>query len=440
MKLLFIENRYKTFFFDAICEHLSKTHDVFWIVQNDEFVPVNGKVLKIPYPKKRELQEITSEISLDYEKIIASDRQINFFNKTDVSYLYYYANQLNKHISNIQPNFVFGEATAFHELLCIEVCKRHNILYLNPSSCRYPTGRFSFYEYDTLIPFKGGEEVLEEKKAKNIIDSISNRKAKPDYMKKVSFSNKKKILNKVKIIKSYLKGDVYNTPSPKIKLAKEKEKNKIIEKWDALAVDNVDENSFSVLYPLQMQPESNIDVWGRKNRDQFKTIKAIHQLLNEGEVLYVKPNPKSKYELSEELVSYIKEHDNVVAIAHHVGMGVIFNEINMVVTVTGTIAIECILSNKPVVTLIETLNNTAKNCLYAATFSQIKEYISMVKNRTYPNINEADQIKYLQLLNNTSFKGVISDPFSAPDCVLPENIKDLYDAFLKVIKFSKTCI
>jgi len=150
-------------------------------------------------------------------------------------------------------------------------------------------------------------------------------------------------------------------------------------------------------------------------------------------VLYVKPNPKSKYELSEELVSYIKKHENIIAIAHHVSMDMIFNKIDMVVTVTGTIAIECILSNKPVVTLIKTLNNTAKNCLYATTFNHVKECIYKVKYANYPSINEVDQIKYLQLLNTTSFKGVVADPYSAPDCMNKENIKALFRAFSNVM-------
>ena len=46
-------------------------------------------------------------------------------------------------LEEINPNIVYGESTAFHELLTILNCKRKDILYLNPSSCRYPKGRFS---------------------------------------------------------------------------------------------------------------------------------------------------------------------------------------------------------------------------------------------------------------------------------------------------------
>ena len=35
MKLLFIENRYKTYFFEPIAQRLkSEGHDIYWIIQN----------------------------------------------------------------------------------------------------------------------------------------------------------------------------------------------------------------------------------------------------------------------------------------------------------------------------------------------------------------------------------------------------------------------
>ena len=54
-------------------------------------------------------------------------------------------------------------------LLTIKICKEKNILFLHPTSCRYPSGRFSFYKYDTVQPYLGSNELLPLNNATNII-------------------------------------------------------------------------------------------------------------------------------------------------------------------------------------------------------------------------------------------------------------------------------
>ena len=86
MKLLFIENRYKTYFFDAIAKELAVEHEIFWIVQNHNFLPQTGKVFKMPYPK----EDYNFNKNVDLSEIIESDRQLNYFNKEDTDYFYFF--------------------------------------------------------------------------------------------------------------------------------------------------------------------------------------------------------------------------------------------------------------------------------------------------------------------------------------------------------------
>lgn len=430
MKLFFIENRYKTYLLDEVAKSLSTSHDVYWIVQNHMFTPSNGKgIYKIPYPNESVIKNVKANHDINYNKIIESDRQINFFKKREVNYLYYYANQIGSYLLHEKPDFVFGEATAFHELLTSELCKKLGVQYLNPTTCRYPTGRFSFYNFDTLEPYKGSNKILEIEEALTLIDSVNKRSIKPDYMKNPSVSKKKSLKDKFKIIRSYYSGERYNTPSPFVKLKLERQKNDSIKKWFSFAKSSLDNSKTTILFPMHMQPESNIDVWGRPYRDQFKTVKRIHQSLEKNQVLYVKPNPKSKYELSNELIDYIKNNNNIEALRHDISMADVFGDVDLVVTITGTIAIECILTNKPVVTLINTINNKAKNCLYAENFSTLKECFQRFENGMFPQINKDEQIEFLNMLNRRSFKGIISDPFTNPICVSKENIRDIKEAF-----------
>lgn len=433
MTLLFIENRYKTFYFEAIAKQLIKHgFDIHFLVQNKSFEPNNEFVKHIiPYPKNSQYN-YTKDIAI--ETVIESDRQQNHFGKKDKSYFYYYDSKIKTILDTVKPDVVFGESTAFHELLAINLCKENKILYLNPSSCRYPIGRFSFYKYDTLKPYKGSSEVLERTQALDIIDGIVNRTAKPDYMNAINITKKAKIFDKIKLVIAYLDGERFNIPNPVEKYNIEKQREKNIAIWDDFAKAELASEKFTILYPLQMQPEANIDVWGRPYRDQTQLIKKISETIPENSILVLKPNPKSKYELSNDLVSLAKAKNNIICLKHATKMDAVFPKIDLVVTVTGTIAIESILSNKPVATFIKTLNNTAENCLYLNEISDLNEVIDLIKKNNFPTLDENSRVDFINKLNTSSYKGIVSDPFSNVNCVSVQNIKNMEDAFLKILK------
>ena len=183
-----------------------------------------------------------------------------------------------------------------------------------------------------------------------------------------------------------------------------------------------------------MQPEANIDVWGRPRRDQTKNIQEIADQLDGSQILYVKPNPKSKYELSQELIALCSSHKHIKMIHHSVSMDAIFKDIDLVITVNGTIAIESIFSNKPVLTLIKSLYNTAPNCLYLEDIKRLNYFINLVKQGTYPTISLKHQLDFINLLNKTSFPGIISDPFYNINCVAMENLQRVKNAIQDILK------
>lgn len=435
MKLLFLENREKTFLYVPIAARLaSEGHEINWLVQNKQYTPTQkNRVHTINYPKG----VFSINLKMPFvEQIISIDRQQNHFKKKGKSYFYYYNEKIAEILEKIRPEIVFGESTAFHELLTIENCKQRNILYLNPSTCRYPVGRFSFYKYNTLEPYLGSGEILTDEEASDIIENIIEKKVLPDYMKPVSISKKEKIKNKAKKVISYFIGEKYNTPNPFVKYKIEQLKKRNIKIWDNNAISGIKNDSkIKVLYPLQMQPEANIDVWGRKWRNQSELVTQLSELLPDNCELYVKPNPKSKYELTQKLIDVCVANDKIIPLMHKVKMPEVFNEMDLVVTVTGTIAIECILSNKPVVTLVKTLNNDAVNCVYLDHISGLSGIIQQVINKKFIKSTVNQKVDFIKVLNKTSFKGEISDPFSSILCISNKNIKNLYYAFNQILNY-----
>ena len=431
MKILFIENRFRTRFWREMASMLRQNgHEVKLIIQNKSYYSDKTNDILIPYPIDHN-GETQDSRNLP---LIESDRNINYFNHKGTAHYDYYRKKIESIIDNIHPNVIFGESTAFHELITIDICKEKKILYLHPCTTRYPVDRFSFYKYDTLEPFLGSGEELCKRELFSIIDAITNRTTRPFYMakRKVTFASRfKRVKELLLLTKSYVEGEHYNTPNPIIKRKIEKLKNSMIRKWNKLAEERfIDLNTkkFKILYPMQMQPEANLDVWGRQHRNQLNTIKQFVENTPDDISIVVKPNPKSKYELSSELIEYINSEPRIIPIAHDKTMDVVLPIVDLVVTVTGTIAIECILSNKPIVTLVKTLNNDQRNCLYIHSIKDINSIITTVKNGSYPKLTEEEKNSFINILNSTSYNGY---PYETH--LYQDNLEDCLSAFSSVI-------
>ena len=431
-KVLFVESRYVTYLYDKIAEKLIKNgHEVHWIVLNHQFNPRHGKVYLLKYPKTRKIKKHESSY---LDTVISTDRQLRFFDKKETNHFYHYDIEIKKILETITPDIVFGEPTAFHHLITLEICKEMKTLYLHPASCRYPINRFAFYKYDTLEPYKGSRELLSNEQATKAITDIVHRNSVPNYMIAPQINTKEKLVDKIKILKGYLSGERNNTPSPITKLRKDHTNKAILKKWNKAAVNDIDTSKFVVLFPLHMQPESSIDVWGREFSDQNKVIREISERLKKNEVLYIKPNPKSSFEINTELIKFISERENVIALNSNVKMGEIFDSVDLFVNVVGTIAIECILSGKPVISLVKTYFNDMTKTFDISLFDEISQIIELVKGGKYEKLELNDKIKYFNKLNSLSYKGLITDTFNNKNVINESNINNLFSAFVDVIE------
>ncbi|SDL80918.1 Capsule polysaccharide modification protein KpsS [Salinimicrobium catena] len=436
MTILFIENRYKTSLWESIGREYEKDgHKVQWIVQNPIFKPSFGEVHILPFPKKFKKKKFYTR---SLNKIIKGNRGLNYFGIKKDDFIFWYENEIEKKLDELKPDLVFGESTLFHELLVIKGCKKRGILYLHPSSCRYPKNRFSFYKYDTLEPYGSSNEKLPEKEAKETAFKIGKRLALPDYMEVSKFKPSKidLIKDKIRLTFGYYLGEKYNTPSPFRKWKINRFYSQLIKEWEELAVGiGALKKEFYVMYPMQMQPEANIDVWGFPFNNQAKVLQDILDNLGEDEKLIIKPNPKSKYEICPEVIKFIQDNpDRVIPLKHSCKMDEVWEHIDLVVTVTGTISIECIFDNKPVFLLGQGIQRFQKNCLTKEKEININYAIDLVKTSKFPQLEEDDKISFLNQLISTSFQGTNGDGLHNKRYLDdPENLLNLKNAYSKVV-------
>lgn len=440
MKFVFIENRYKTHFWEVVAEQLRASgHQVAWVVQNVQFTPRLGEVRCIPYPRRTDYRGATSDGM--YRDIAKTDRRVLYFGGTDEHYSYY-ADKINRHLTDLAPDVLVGESTLFHELMTIRWARDNGVPYLHPTSPGYPVGRFVVYGGDTKIPVGGCGEVLADEACDDLIAAISQRKIVPDYMKRPQ-QNVRGTARKwpspgsfgarIAMLRSYARGERFNTPGPLRRLALGASKRRRLAEWRELArmpAGGIQNGSY-VLYPLQMQPEANLDVWGNRYRDQAALIKQLDEVLPPAFQLIVKANPKASMELSKELISVLRNSTRIVALPMEVLMGEVLPHVSAVITVTGTVAIECLLTDKPVLVLGPSVVAGFPGVVDGASGQLLASSVQALLSNQAGRPSHNDKRNLIRRLYTSTYPGIVSDPCHEPRCIDPMNVEKIASGLLK---------
>jgi hypothetical protein len=442
LRILFVENRYSTLLWEQAAAGLQQAgHEIHWMVQNRRFLPPGPRVALLPFPR-RPLPPASLTPTL--EAIARTDRAMRYFGVTPAHYPHYQAH-IDAVLDRVAPDLVFGEATQFHELMTIASCKSRGIPFLAPGVTRYPVGRLAFWRDDSFDPVGGSGETLPESQANAMLDQIGQRSVRPSYMAPPQQGLRVKAMRmreQLRIARGWLEGERYITPSPWRRMALDRERTAAMQSWDRLAEERRTAPVFAtlaredwVLHPLQLQPESNIDVYGQPWNDQASTmVRAAKALAGSGARLVVKPNPKSKYEMCHALVEAARSQANILPLPHAFPMGEVFPKAPLVLSVTGTVILESIFAGKPVCVLgnhtmsrLPGVTRIAEPEAIAATLAQAHDGQARTATR-------AEAVDTLQHLHATSYDAMLWDPIAQPHLFQPEALERLRRAFVDVAR------
>lgn len=404
-KIIFIENRVNIYPLTKIAEKLIKKDiKVYWLVQNNSFVPKNGIIYKIPYPKVKDLKKKNS-----FKDLLSKDRNIKFFNSKDDHYEYYF-NIIKKIILNIKPDIVIGEATLFHELLTIKICKKLKIKYLFMQSARILIERLCFYDADNLNYIFGENKRLSNNNLKKI---ILNLKSEKSFVYDKTLKNQSKnffynIYFWFKIFFSNFNGERYNTPNIFIKFLLEIKLfiNKLRWNFYSLNFENkiFEDDSFKILYPMQLQPEQNIDVWGYPYNDQLKIIKSLLKICKKtGSQLFIKLNPKSKYELNSKIFALKKNNKNLLLLNKNFKIAGNLKKFNLIFSITGSILIEAALNKVPAVTFVKSKIFELKGIKIIKQYRDLLKIIYTIKNKKFLFSSDKELKNYINYTFKNSY-------------------------------------
>jgi hypothetical protein len=444
MKILFVENRYATWVFASVARELTlRGHEIHWLVQNPVFAPNFGTVHMIPFPNKR--QNKIADRSYDW--LARTDRGILHFGATKDHYPAY-DRAIGQVIGDLRPDVTFGESTEFHELLAINHCKKIGRPYLVPYVMRYPTDRMAFVAFDTMDPVGGDGTQLTTEEVDAMLNGILQRQVVPSYMRATTpapISHRiHRLVDKARLTWGWLRGERFITPSPIQKLRLNAARNAAYRRWEMLSKENwprwesllVDGKPW-VLYAMQMQPESNLDVWGTPWNDQALLIReAALALQSIGAMLVVKPNPKSKYEMTLELIESIASLPNVIALPHTTPMANVFPHAPLVLSVTGTVLMECVFAGKPVASLGSHAMTTYPGVIHLQHPDSIAQALQDALKGKAPSATQEQIREMLQYLQATSYPATVWDPLAQPSFGTPKAVAALTMAFVDVLSAS----
>lgn len=442
-KILFIETKWKAHFWKMVADEirtLDPAIEIHWLVSNPLYLhgldELRQHQVYLQEGRAANRPELSAE---DMTMIAASDRMTHFYGADDRDYSAL-ADKVWQVIDDVRPDLVVGEAVLPVELLAACMARHAGMLFLSPLTTRYPSGRFYLYEYESYVPYIGEYDSVPTAQGESVVNAIREGRVVPDYMRDV-FTKLPR--NRLARLATYVRSQYLNvlsllrrdpeTPSFRYRFLRILEIHLSMALWQLLVWHRrriCRKGGPLMLYPLQVQPEANLDVVGWKFRKQEKLITEIVANMPGSAVLVVKSNPKPKCEMNLRLIRQLWREPRCLPLPLRSSMREQLPQMELVITVTGTVALECIAHGVPVVSL----SATPKNIFHPLHVDDPWNVIADPGCWQNQLVSKEDAAKYFSWVISRSWPGEISDPLNHPRVAASENRKAVAKAIYSALQ------
>lgn len=191
------------------------------------------------------------------------------------------------------------------------------------------------------------------------------------------------------------------------------------------------------VYALHTQPESSIDVQGSYFSDQLELIRHIARSLPSTHMLYVKVHPTDVDGKSLDFYRRIKGIPSVVLAGDSVDSRSLVDHASIIFSITGTIAYEAGLLQKPVIAFARNYFNALPTVHRCDTPTALPTLISKLLSDDRPvNDGRAQIISFLANIRASCFDGEVSRTYGASNEQLrPSDLCQLQVAYDTVHHF-----
>lgn len=433
-RITFIENRGKTRLWQRVGAELAKDgHAIGWIVQNPLFAPPSGACQKtvLPFPRRQRGPTASAAVP----DFLNGDRGRAYFG-AGADHYDHYRGEVARAFDALAPDIVIGEPTLFHEMIALNEARQRAIPYLHPAMNRYPGGRFAVFDGDTQNPVAGSQEVWDQERLRSAAEAIGSGAALPSYMlqrprDRAGSRQLRRATGLARTFAGRLAGERFNTPSLSRKHRLQRGLKASLHDWSAQARLHASDNAPVILYPLQMQPEANIDVWGQPFSDQIRMIERLAAALPVGGLIAVKANPKSKYEVSATLLKMARARQDICLLPLDCSMAQAQDISCGAVTVSGTVGLEAVFGRGRCLSLRHPILQQHFPDFHAPGPEEAVRRLLDHDDSGKGNIAMGSDL--LARLIAESFPGVVSEPLYDPSCLSTQNVKQVADGLRHVI-------
>jgi hypothetical protein len=272
-----------------------------------------------------------------------------------------------------------------------------------------------------------------------LADDIGSGRESPFYMKVGKRLEQWRqtvhlLFGRFKTWTGHLAGERYNTPSLRKLFVLNRELRKNLQAWRSMQ-SIPPAGTRALLYPLQMQPEGNLDVWGQPHSDQ---IAVLTEMLNHAPSdvhIAVKINPKSKYETSAALIDLAAAQPRVHLLPPDMPMREAQGCTLGTLSVSGTVAYEAVFGRGRCVSLRHPILEDSFPSMVA---SSVAEGVSRLLNEPQTGVGDRSRgAALIKRLVKDSFPGEINEPAYSRRCVEPANIERVTTALKALL--TSTC-
>lgn len=449
-------NRFKTQFYHVVLERMGISRDnVFWVCTGQPWLRYlteagyrreNIYYYEVTDQTEDEDIEWLRQLEQDSDaliwRIIQSDRLLSRRTHNPAGLLSRVGRDIEKFLLAGGVNVVFGELTWSVELLTYHIARRLGIHYLAPHTIRIPSERFAFF----LDPFQkdflrlGARQADWDRLQDTISTMVETRKPpKPRWW----FLNNRVPRAEVGYVGKFfrfLKGELfgqtrteymdYNLSERFAKKFRAIHRGRQLKSLPFMkSIDSPDDGRRLALYTLHKQPEASVDVMGGLHTDQAALIGDIARSLPTDYLLLVKEHSNAIGDRGKEFYERILPLGNVRLADPWIDSHSLFDKIDTVFTVSGTVAMETSIARRRAITFAECFFTKMPGVYFAKDITELPGLL----HREDDTSNESYHAFFETMVVN-SFDGLIGDPLCFPDAMQEDNLKLVAQAFTTVLQ------
>lgn len=452
MNLLFCSNGSLTPVYSSIAKHLQRQgHNIFWFVTEDKWYQSllksfnKDSILMVT----KELEYSNSkppEISIPLNEIVFTDRELKAWRSVDsLEYIKNLHHNVKDFLLANQINCGFSESTWAHEIMVSMLCDLDNAVecaHYSPTSLRIPDNRFTFFA-DFLLSEPALRPNVSRKCESDFLESRSDIKVQDDL---IAGQRASKAVWMQKLY-SFVVSQNFDKGSPTCWGARRKTRffrnikqlfnaftYKFVARLNREQITRLAAESTLYVYALHKEPETSITNKGRYYENQMTCIINIWRKLPANTVLLIKEHRVAVGDRGYFFFQKLIRMGSIRVVDETVESDFILEKCAVCFTISGTMAYEFALRQKPAFTFAKVFFNKLKYCseLSLSELRKGDDMDSIIARLIYhkPGLSNDD---YASWLRSSSYSGRIDDVTTLPEVMSDLNIFNLCRAFTELL-------